>query len=420
MKKSWNPVLNIVAEIKEKYLQWFDVQNKKHQELFGAPYGWYELDLKHWIEVLNDEEINKFFAPLQINQHEYFVLIRYATLFEISEMWEDSNSPYRECRSVVIDLEKMELVSVPFKKFFNIGQVSETMEDVVAEKIKNAKSVEVSDKLDGSMQHGSWYNNRIYLFGSQSLDPNNSWRLQMGYDMLTDNQKDMIKENPHLTFIFEMISPENPHVVQYKEEGLYLIGVRDKRNGNQFSYYNLVDKFSNRYDVPMTTIESKDFEELMEESKTIQAHEKEGWVINVDGELIKIKGEDYVLMHRTLDKIAAPNVIIQSIADGTYDDVITKVPIAYRQKAEKLKNLVATYIINLNEEVMKYYQLAPKTDKRSFMIYVNDNVPQELKAYVRNKYLRNQFNYLKSQTGSYKNLKDLGLTKAYEEIKKER
>lgn len=423
--KSWNPVLNIVAEIKKEYTKVYnDARNygliqmemteEDTEKLFQ-----FSRKLEDWISVLNNEDYNKFFAPLQINQHKNFVLIRYATLFEIPEMWEDPNSPYRECRSVVIDLEKMELVSTPFRKFFGVNQVPETMEDVVAEKIAKAESIEISDKLDGSMQHATWYNNRIYLFGSQSLDPNNSWRLAAGYNLLTAQHQDMIKSYPNFTFIFEMISPNNPHVVQYQQEdeGLYLIGIRNKTNGVQLMYQTVKMIASNN--VPMVKIEDKTFQEIMEEAKTIQAHEKEGWVINVDGEFIKVKGDDYTFMHRTLDKIAAPNVIIQAIADGNYDDVISKVPVAYRKNAGYLYRLIGSYVHTTNSRIKMYYDKAPKEDKRSFMIYVNDNVPQDFKGYVRAKYNGEEINYLKSRNGSYKRLKDLGATEeAYNKFKR--
>ena len=73
------------------------------------------------------------------------------------------------------------IVLCPFAKFFNINELEETSLENIQSRVDNAKTVEISNKLDGSMQSATWYNGQIIMAGSQSIDPNMSWRLQDGY-----------------------------------------------------------------------------------------------------------------------------------------------------------------------------------------------------------------------------------------------
>ena len=103
------------------------------------------------------------------------------------EFWDRFDNFYRECRSIVINVVSDEIAILPFNKFFNINELDETNIDVVKERMLNAKSIEITDKLDGSMQCGRFYN-KIIMSGSKSLSVNDSWRLADGYKMLTTNE----------------------------------------------------------------------------------------------------------------------------------------------------------------------------------------------------------------------------------------
>ena len=76
----------------------------------------------------------------------------------------------------------------------------------------------------------------------------------------------------------------------------------------------------------------KTFEEILEDVKTIKSDEQEGFVVNIDGHMIKVKGDDYVQIHRVLSKISSINLIIESVAENKIDDLISKVPAAYRER----------------------------------------------------------------------------------------
>ena len=87
----------------------------------------------------------------------------------------------------------------------------------------------------------------------------------------------MISENPDFAFIFEYISIKDAHVVNYRpeQEGMYLIGMRNVLTGKQLSYKD-VQGYASMYGVPMTEIENRCFEEIMQDGKRLKSSEKEG------------------------------------------------------------------------------------------------------------------------------------------------
>jgi hypothetical protein len=429
---TWNPVYNMIMEVKNKYITTFgnisyDIYSYIDENNIKQEFSC----LEKWVNDLNMKEYINIISPLQINQNENLLLIRYGRYSDVfggenditnDNFWDLYDGFYKECRSIVIDIRNENIVLSPFKKFRNLNEGTENQIDVIINEINNAKSLEFTNKLDGSMQSARFYNNEIIMSGSQSIDMNNSWRLQDGFNMLTvqSNYVNMIKENPNYTFIFEYITLRDAHVVNYKkdDEGLYLLGLRNVYTGEQLSYRQ-VKEYADKYNVKMTQIFDKTFEEVMEDIKKYKSDQMEGFVMNIDGHLVKIKCDDYVQIHKILSNISSINLIIKHIADNTFDDLISKVPESYRWRVMKVANLVLDYIKNTDIEVSKYFSQAPKNDKKEFMIWIDINVPKEIRGCVRNKYLGRNNNYIKSgneKCPSYKKLKDMGINENYSAI----
>jgi hypothetical protein len=138
----WNPIYNLVMKIKRDYYnekQYFDTYN-------------FEI----WIKYLYNKEFNDVFNSLlyiedkykyleqldclQFVQYENYLLIRYGISALQKDFWTNKNSIYKECRSVVIELEKEELVLTPFRKFYNLNEVEENSLQNIQERIKRLKT----------------------------------------------------------------------------------------------------------------------------------------------------------------------------------------------------------------------------------------------------------------------------------------
>ena len=78
-----------------------------------------------------------------------------------------------------------------------------------------------------------------------------------------------------------------------------------------------------------------------------------------------------------------------------------------------MAEIVVKYVRSTENEIQKYFDVAPKEDTKQFMLYVSQNVPKAYQAYCRAKYLRKPYNVLKSgneQQPKYKKLKEMGVS----------
>lgn len=412
---TWNPVFTFVIDIKRKYTAKFGgVEYRKYGE---------DTCLEYWIKQLQDKDAIAKVKLLEINQCDEFILLRYGnyakvceeTDMEPTDIWNLYNGFYLECRSLVIDLKRECMVLTPFAKFRNLNECPENSVEAITAKIESAKVVEITNKLDGSMQSARWYNGKLFMAGSQAIDVNASWRLADGYTRMNANENYivMLKENPEYTFIFEYIALKDAHVVKYTkdQEGLYLIGIRNVATGKQF-YYKEVLEFAAKYNVLTTEIFQKTFAKILEETKVVKSDKQEGFVINIDGYLLKVKMDDYVYIHKVLSKLSSVNLVIRSIADDTFDDLISKIPIVYQPRVLAVAKVVFDYIRDTDERVSSYYNIAPKENRKDFMIWVENHVPKKFKSYVKNRYLNLNNNYIKSGSENqphYLLLKDMGV-----------
>ena len=425
---SWNPVLNKFIEIKTEYVKVFGYITYDYKDGYTNES---ETCLERWVRELNSvsksdkyKEYEDIISCLELNQHGSLLLFRYARYSNIydgevensgEDFWDRYNGFYRECRSVVIDVESDRLVLTPFKKFFNVNELEETNVEIINKRIEMASEVEISDKLDGSMQSACWYNGRIVMAGSQAINPDNSWRLTDGYRMIKSNPgyERMLKDHPYHTFIFEYISLADAHVVKYTkdQEGLYLIGIRNAGTGYEYPY-DIVIKTANEYNIPTTKVLNKTFDQVMNELDDKSSDEAEGFVINIDDYKVKVKYNDYVHIHRALSKLSSINLIIRSIADDIYDDLLSKLPMAYHDNVKKVAEIVVKYVKATEDKIQKYYDAAPKENQKQFMLYISQNVPKTYQAYCRAKYLNKPYNVLKSgneKQPKYKKLKEMGV-----------
>lgn len=224
----------------------------------------------------------------------------------------------------------------------------------------------------------------------------------------------MLKEHVGVTFIFEYISLKDAHVVKYKkdQEGLYLIGIRMNETGKELPYHTVI-AIANIYGIPTTNIFDKTLNELINELDDKSSDEAEGFVINIDGCKVKVKYNDYRHIHKALSKLSSVNLIIHSIADDYYDDLLAKLPLAYHNNVKKVSNIVFKYIKDTENVVNEYFHNAPKTDKKEFMIWVAKNVPKKYRGFCRELYYGKEINvikFCKYGTPKYLKLKDMGVT----------
>ena len=385
----WNNAFNYLMKIKRDY-----------QNRFGSldTYNVKEMCMK-----LNTAEYNNFLHCVTITNHEAINLFKYSLVLGGDiDIYNNPLSIYREMRGLAVDMEREQIVLCPFAKFFNIDEIEETSLNVVKSEIKRAKIFEVSNKLDGSMLSVRFYNNQFILGGTGSLHLNhNNPRLDESYDWLTSEYRKMISENPDKTFLFEYISSNDVHVVEYKEQGLYLIGIRDVSNGHTLFYRDVLD-YAKRYNVKTTALEKSSLDKLLLEQKTHKANEKEGWVLRIDDKMYKMKCDDYVKIHSMLSEKSSPKTLIYNIRNGTLDDLLANVPASYRNMSDKIIENIYQYIKIKTRLFDSYWKKVKDiSDKKEFAKAVNKQVPKEFQGLMFSKKKGEDFSFLQSRNGKY-------------------
>ena len=373
------------------------------------------ITFKEKLEWLNEHGFSylaNIFTPLIINEYNGLTLFKYENYIVLNDMgygsdfFEIENGLYRHCRSIVIDTVDEYIALASFDKFKNFDEDIEGdwSKVNILNIISESMFIDITNKLDGSYQQYSFDKKRNCIIGSGSsaLDTNQSWRLKKGYSLLDENYRKMIQTYPDLTFIFEFIAPENQIVVHYtkEQEGLYLIGAKNKNDLSELNYFELED-LAKKYNIKITECYyNETLASVLSQKDKFISSEKEGWVFACWLESkdepfrFKLKVDDYVLIHKALSRMVSSNAIIESIIDEKFDDFYAKVPDNYKEVVDNIKNDVFKYIKIRKYLIKKYCHECIKElgenskNRKDMMILINTKVPKELKGNVREFYLR--------------------------------
>ena len=205
-------------------------------------------------------------------------------------------------------------------KFFNLNQVEATQYD----KVKNKEILNISTKEDGSLvafmllPDGKLFSKTIGSFVSEQSEfayvslYKDSEHVQWVKTLLSNG----------LTPLFEYVSWDNRIVLKYSSPELRFIGVRDNHNGKYFpgSSMNPVNIPKSVFVIPN---EIFTLDELIEKAKTEE--NKEGWVVQLPDDLMKVKTAWYFRLHglRT-ENVFREDYVIQNYLLETLDDIMSQ------------------------------------------------------------------------------------------------
>lgn len=207
------------------------------------------------------------------------------------------------CRGLVVD-EDDTVLARPFPKFFNHGEPG-------AADIDLADRVVVMDKVDGSLG---------ILLPDGSIATRGSFASEQA-DHATDLYRTRYDRawtpEPGLTYLFEIVYPENRIVVDYGPlSDLILLGAIDIKTGRTLHPWEA------RADWPGPVVEVFDHATLHEALSAPDRANAEGFVIwrPADDARIKIKQEDYKRLHRLVTQVT-PRHVWECLAAGLDPDV---------------------------------------------------------------------------------------------------
>jgi RNA ligase len=233
----------------------------------------------------------------------------YSRTCQYESKWDDIT---KMCRGLILDREG-NVIAKAFNKFFNYEEL--TLNDIPEE------SFEVFEKLDGSLGILFWYQGKWILASKGSFTSDQSIK---GRDIL--NKKYNVEVLPKgYTTVVEIIYPENRIVCDYGvDEELVVLSMVSNANGKELDYDSMlsINEVSG-----FPTIKKYDGITDYDTLKDKINGNREGYVIRFkNGFRMKIKGEEYVRLHRILTGFS--NVDIwEYLKDGkNIDELLDRVP----------------------------------------------------------------------------------------------
>lgn len=279
---------------------------------------------------MNFPEINHIddVLPHIANKPEFIVaerdgykVINYTVAFEDTF---DGDPILRECRGLVFDADG-KLISRRLHKFFNLNE----REDTKMEVLPWDQTYYIMDKLDGSMITPLLINGYI------------RWGTKMGLTDVAIPVEEHIDRfggaqthnNKYFQFahslmscgytpIFEWCSNKQRIVIDHPEDKLVLLHIRHNINGTYLSR-SAVNDMAMQWNIPVvrTWIDTFNPDELVKTIREID--DGEGIVIQFgSGEMVKVKSDWYIRIHRAKDKIATDRRLLECILNNELDDLL--------------------------------------------------------------------------------------------------
>ena len=218
-------------------------------------------------------------------------IYNYSRQTQYNGVW---NEVTTKCRGLVLD-DEGNVIARPFPKFFNY-------EEHIAEGSKLPpipnETFEVFEKMDGSL--GIFF----HYAGEWHMATRGSFTSEQAIKGMEIAKKEGLlrKAVPGFTYLFEIIYPENRIVCEYGDvERLVLLSIVNPK-GEELPYEDIAD---DGWDIVYRYDGINDFTKL----KAMIPNDEEGYVIRFrNGMRMKIKGEEYVRLHRILTNFSTKDI----------------------------------------------------------------------------------------------------------------
>lgn len=244
---------------------------------------------------------------------EPLAILNYTAQAQWQRVWNDVT---RQCRGLIYNVETKEVVARPWPKFFNYGEVHG---EEGATPLDLERPCRVFDKMDGSLGIAYTLTDGLPMIATRGSFT--SEQAAVASLMLHKKYPDW-RPDPELTYLFEIIYPDNRIVVDYGGmEDLVLLDILETDTGKPAVDYHWSE-------MPMPWVDELDAETLGEALELEPRANAEGIVVKFEGsnEMLKIKQEDYIALHRIVTGLNERTVWEHLSGGGTIEELAKTLP----------------------------------------------------------------------------------------------
>lgn len=214
-------------------------------------------------------------------------IYNYTNHCQFAQAWDEVTL---RCRGLILNVARGEILANPFPKFFNWGQ---RPADIPAEEPL------ITEKLDGSLGILYWLNDkpRIATRGSFISDQA-QWATQW-----LDKYLDCHRLDRAITYLTEIVYPQNRIVVSYAFQGCVLLAARETATGRDLAPFIPCNSV---FPLVVKQIPSAALETLA----AMDAMDSEGFVCHWPevGLRLKLKYPTYVRLHKILTGLSVKGI----------------------------------------------------------------------------------------------------------------
>lgn len=314
-------------------------------------------------------------ADFVVAERDGYTAVDY--LFAVDDSFDDPIR--RECRGLKFGPDGR-LIARPFGKFFNIGERPETQPNL----IDFGKPHLVLDKLDGSMVHPAIVGDQVVFMTRMGRSPQAKQAEELFLTpALSDRLRNVMDEG--ITPIFEYTGPKNRIIIRYEAAELTLLAARETVSGSYLDHDWLYREAVDMH-LPVVSEISSEWTSAIAFLEFVRAIQgKEGFVLRFLDEdpwrlLLKAKGADYVLKHKSKEAIGFEKNVLALILSNGLDDVLSLISEEEKQAVEEYRNHVQRGMSETVRLISELVETGANLDQKTFAVEHLAAQPQGIKA----------------------------------------
>jgi len=300
-------------------------------------------------------------------------IYNYTNKCQIDWEWNDAT---KFCRGLILD-DNNKLVARSYYKFFTLDQIEDSGCDLLPP--KDLKYT-ISKKKDGFLGCLYFYNTTWRISTRGSFESEMAIRATA---MLRNQYKDLIEHlDRTISYVFEIIYPNDLLTIVYKEEKLVMHGMFDNLTGEEISLQDNIPLWSTRsdaFELELPVENGTAWKGLEDFYSKYSYDYDEGYVVCFsDFSRVKVKFDEYKQMSRAKSSLGSPGSrrYMTNLSTGKIEEVLAANPlIATSIMGASVKKYKDIHADRLKEDKRWYYlwkKAYPDATIRELGMYFKD------------------------------------------------